>query len=406
MNAKRVLILAYFYPPKNDMGSLRPTKLAKYLPDFGWEPIVLTAQGEKKDGGLEEVPGVKVYRTKSAFSLVNPILKKSDRVGYWRYGLDNALDILKDTPYDLIFSTAGPMRINILASKIQKATGLPWVAEFRDPWTDNHYQKIKSRFLLSIEGQKEVRTMKGAELLTTVSQPWVDLISKRHGYAKKVIYIPNGFDPEDYDAQAEKTDKFTMTYTGGLYSDNEKGRRDLRPLFEAIAKLKKEAIVSKDDFEVRFIGSNRAHVETDAALFGINDLVRVYDRVPYGKSVQFQKESTALLMLSANIPQERAVYSGKIYEYLGAGRPILAMPRNSGSVVEELLENTNAGELCTSPQEAENVLRSWLTTFRQMGKLESRVAPESLIPYTWKEQTRQFASIFNDLAEAGKRGRV
>lgn len=398
MANKKVLVLAYFYPPKNDMGALRPTKMTKYLPEFGWDPIVLTAAGEKRDGGLDPVPGVPVYRTPSAFSLINPFFRQSDRVGYWKYGVKKAIEIMQERPFDLLYSTAGPMRINYLASKIKAATGVPWVAEFRDPWTDNHFDVGKSHLHFWWTDKKERRAMHNVDVITTVSGPWVELISRRHKGEKNVEFIQNGFDHEDY-LQAGKVDslkKFTVTYTGGLYS---RGRhsavQDPSLFLNAMRLLKDNGTISRDNFCLRFFGSSRDYIEEQARIRKVEDLVEVHNRVPYEESIKKQMESTVLLLLSNTLPTMKAVYTGKVYEYLGARRPILVIPRNEGSVIAALIEETGAGVLCSTVQETACVLEKWVTQFYSEGALPCPRQELDLTPYTWKDQTRCFASLFN-----------
>ena len=403
MGNKKVLILAYFYPPKNDMGALRPTKMAKYLSAFGWDPIVLTAAGEKRDSGLEAVPGVPVYRTPSVFSFINPLFRESDRLGYWKYGGEKALEIRGETPFDLIYSTAGPMRINFLASKIKDATGVPWVAEFRDPWTDNHFDVGKSRLHFWWTDMKERRAMRNVDVITTVSRPWVELIARRHKGEKNVEFIPNGFDHEDYEqiAKAAPLKKFTVTYTGGLYSRGKHAAVQDPSLFlNAMRLLKDNGTINRDNFCLRFFGSSRDYIEEQARIRKVDDLVEIHDRVPYEESIKKQMESTVLLLLSNTLPTMKAVYTGKVYEYLGARRPILVIPRNEGSVIEALIEETGAGVLCSTVQETACALEKWVTQFYSGGVLHCPKQEIDLTPYTWKDQTRCFASLFNKVFQS------
>ncbi|MCL5071058.1 MAG: glycosyltransferase [Actinobacteria bacterium] len=240
---KRVLIISFYFPPENNIGAIRLGKFAKYLPDYGWEPIIITSSKASISGSISnhtlpievnisniiELPyfsiAPHIYDSLSAkknidsdnnsFSLLNlkckgliykiiklaePIYSLAifqpliqDPIGWYFYAVKECHKIISNG-IDLIFSSYGPSTSHLIASKLQKETELPWVADFRDLWSMNPY--VKSIFPLNLfERSIEKNILKNSTLLITVSEGLGKYLSGLHH--KRVEIIPNGFDEED-----------------------------------------------------------------------------------------------------------------------------------------------------------------------------------------------------------------
>ena len=226
-----------------------------------------------------------------------------------------------------------------------------------------------------------------------MSELWANKLQAFH--SKKTIAIPNGFDEEDYTESVPLTPKFTITYTGNIYP----GKRDPMPLFEAIAELKQEGKLSLDDLEVRFFGSNVA--ETLSPLvekYSLWDFVKMYGFVSFSESIKRQKESIVLLLLSWNDPRDRGTLTGKVFEYLGAGRPILALAFKGGEI-DNLLQESGCGIVANEVDEIKDILTKWLEEFRQCREITSHYSPneEVIKSYTRREQARKLAACFDEV---------
>ncbi|MCL0078842.1 glycosyltransferase, partial [Dehalococcoidia bacterium] len=331
-NKRRVLIVSFYFPPANSIAAVRIGKFAKYLPQFGWEPIVLTVnevKGQPQTLPLE-IDEANIIRTphfalapfirhklvgdeiatsqgiskgSNSRGIVYQLIRAtrfihtrhevtfftSESWGWYPHAVRQGLEIINKSEPDIIFSTFGPRVPHFIASRLHQQTGIPWVAEFRDHWSLNPYFNPIKPFQF-MEQQLEKRVMKGSNLLISVSKPWAKELEALH--SKKTIVIPNGFDDEDYTGNVPLTPKFTITYTGNIYP----GKRDPTSLFKAIAELRQEARISSDDFEARFFGSNAAEtLSPSIEKYHLQELVKIYGLVPFKESIKKQKESTVLL---------------------------------------------------------------------------------------------------------------
>jgi len=241
----------------------------------------------------------------------------------------------------------------------------------------------------------ERTVLKGASLLIAISKPQVKLTETIH--RKKVAVVPNGFDDADYQEDVPLVSRFTITYTGNIYP----GKRDPTLLFEALSELRKEGKILPDDIQVRFFGgSSLKSLLPLTERYGLNDIVKIHGTVPFQESIRRQKESTILLLLEWNDPRAEGVYSGKIFEYLGAQRPILAIGYRAG-VIGTLLSETGAGVLVDEVDTIKQVLRSWLKEWQKQGKITSCWKPvEDVIQkYTRREQTRKLARLLGEVSQ-------
>ncbi len=431
-NKRNVLIVSYDYPPVNTIGALRIGKFVKYLPEFGWEPIVLTVNENKALSlslSIEPVDAITV-RTPyfSVLSTVtesladrNEIPNKTCRhvcrnvcrkvihrlaciisniplvraiplngIGWLPYGIRSGKQTIRSKQIDILFSSSNPPVCHIIASRLCKRTKIPWVAEFRDLWSLSHYNKLRG---LSSLCQRRIEKLiiHNSRCLVTVSEPLAKDLEELH--SKEVLTITNGYDEEDFLGEVSLISKFTITYTGKVYYS----WQDPTPLFQALSEMKRERSISVDDVEVRFYGINVD--ETISPLiqeYSLQDVVKIYGLVPYRESLMRQRESTLLLLLTWNNPVDKGIYTGKVFEYLGAGRPILAIGLN-GQVVDELLTKTGSGIVVNKVEEIKDILRNWIYEFKTNGEIKLYYSPklEVIRQYTRREQAKQLATVFN-----------
>ena len=291
----------------------------------------------------------------------------------------------------MIFSTYGPSTPHLIASRLHKQTGIPWVAEFRDLWSLRPNNKRKQPFQF-FQKQWEKHTLKDCSSLISVSELWAAELEAFH--SKKATVITNGFDEEDYSNEVSPTTKFTITYTGNIYP----GRREPAPLLEAVAELRQEGKISPDDIEVRFFGSNvKETVSPAIEKYNLFGFIRIGDFVPFQESARLQKESSALLLLSWNHSEDKGTLTGKIFEYIGARRPILALAYKGGAI-DDLLQESGCGIIANEVNEIKSILLEWLGEFRQHGRITSHYQPEEIVikSYTRREQAGKLAQVFDN----------
>lgn len=382
----KILIITAFFPPQNSIASLRPYTWAKYWARGGHRVTVLTPPKGEALSGLAlplsgfttlEVPIPGWARLRSSFGLSSGgaacnaqsgsatvkhglKLRLRQLLANWQRRTGVALSCRMPDPmdlwtapayravsgsrWDLVVSTAGPYCVHRPAYEL-KRQGLAgkWIADWRDLWSDNHiYPGLWG--LRGFEKWLERRWCAQADILTTVSEPLAETLRRNHG--DKVVVVPNGFDPEDYPSQSSEASFpndgcVRILYTGSLYP----GSQDPSPLFKAIRDVRDSHGVGPDRLKVLFCG-NRANADDLAALEGVADFVEYLGLVPRNEALRMQRDANALLFLEFDHAGARGVVTGKIFEYLRAGPPILSIGTGHDSGVEGLLERTGCGLTC------------------------------------------------------------
>jgi glycosyltransferase involved in cell wall biosynthesis len=400
---RKVLIVSYNFPPTTNSGSVRVGKLAKYLPEFGWEPIVLTVDKDRSvpqtlpveidEASIIRAPsfesGSVMWRIAAQLPITRTLVPYP--MGWYHHALKAGGQILQKHNFDAIFSSYFPPASHFVASRLQWRTGLPWIAEFRDPWSFTPYSR-KIWFSQSVEKRMERRVMSNSCLLIAVSEPEAQQLQEIHH--KKVAVIPNGFDEEDYLEEVPLTSKFTITYTGTAGP----GSRDPSLFFEVVRELQQEGRVSPDNFEIRFFGVNAGNfIPSLIGKYRLEGLVNFYGFVPFKESVRKQKESMVLLLLEWSDPSASATYTGKLFEYLGARRPILATGCKGGNI-DKLLQQSGMGVLVNEAAIIKDVLCRWLEEWHQLRKIVSYWEPDVNVikRYTRREGARKLAQLLEE----------
>lgn len=381
----KVLLLAHAFPAYNASGAVRAAKLAEHLLERGHDVRVITGRphaypetlsttfpaarvtttpwwrieapldylrkrlsgtvGREVAGtGTGTAPrlslaarGVVAYR--SLLSVPDP------QAGWIGPGTKAARQLAENWKPDLIYSTALPFSSHVIAARVARATGSPWVGEFRDLYSGNPYADIWPR-RARVDVAIERRVMASASAIVSISEPLTGYLAALHG--KPSATIMNGYDPADFirapDLSASfDAGKITLIYTGIIYP----GRRDPAVLFEALRRLGDD----RHRFDVHFYGPGLESVTTAAARAGIADVVKTYDPVPYLTSLGLQKAADALLLLLWDSPLEKGVLTGKLFEYAGAGKPVLSLGCTDGAAADLVrghalgLATTNADEV-------------------------------------------------------------
>jgi len=381
-----VLIISYYFPPSGGPGVQRVLKFAKYLYDFGWRPVILTVRDgdfpARDETLLKEVPDfIKVYRSKifEPYDIyrkltgkkpgspvdVNTIPKEGEkrkftevvsefiretffipdaRIGWYRYAVKMGKKIIKNENVNLIYSSSPPYTCSVIAKKLQRITGVPWVAGFRDPWIG--FLSTPNRWFLPKMIDRHLERSCYAEC-KALEAAWKGIIidfKKKYPEIdnSKCYHLSNGFDGSDYpDVKYEKNERFTVTYTGSMY-----GKRNPESFIKAVEELVLEKKVDKDKICLRFVGrfGNEVLQMFDSQILkGSFDIIGY---LPHAESIKLLLQSEALLMIVDNFKGNEEIVPGKVYEYLGAMRPIITIA--PPGAVSELIEETGAGMVSSS----------------------------------------------------------
>ena len=421
---KKVLIIAYEFPPNPGVGGFRIQGLAKFLPEFGWEPTILTITSAEKPNtqfrviqtpyfdvigswkkrfGLETEEGVKkqfgITTHKNKKSLIDFILIFLQEIiaypdaqkGWYKYAVKAGGEFLQEEDIDAMISTSSPVTSHIIAKELKIKHKIPWVADFRDPWSQNHnypYGHIRKFF----DRRLELKTLLPADALVTVSPPWAKNLSVLHR-GKTTYTITNGFDPAEMNTKSfGLTSKFTITYTGRIYT----GKQDSSKLFAALRDLISDGTMDQNDVEVRFYGHEVDWLASEIEEYGLSAIAKHYGIVPREISFEKQRESQLLLHLTWE-GGEKAGYSLKLFEYLAAQRPILAIGLGN-DMTRELLDETKSGIYAPTVGDIKRILRELYSEYKSKGEISYNGDRKKIDKYSYREIARRFVKILDSIS--------
>lgn len=424
---KKVLIIGNFWPYTE--GSKRIISLAKFLPKFGWEPIILTPPLDKTpDQNFRFIKtdylGILSYWTK-LFGLkknvdlsnqlqkkvknVNPKIKKILRYAYiklheiiaypdesknWKnFALKEAEKLIKKEKIDAIISNISPITSHIIACKLKKKYQIPWIADLTDLWSENAaypYGLIRKWF----DKKLEIKTLKFSDCITTASPPYVEKIKKLH--KNKLVYsIYLGFDLDILNSPAPPlTKNFTITYTGIFYPN----KRDPLKFIVALSELISEHKIDTKNIEVRFYSPENEKIKQDIKKYNLHKIIKLKDLVPFSECLKRQRESQILLQLNWEDKNDKGVFSGKLFDYLAATRPIIAAGgHGSDEVVKNILQKTKAGTYCPTIKDIKNFLLENYLEYKNNKKIVYKGNLTEVKKYSNQKLIKNFVNILNDI---------
>ena len=284
------------------------------------------------------------------------------------------------------------MTCHLISQALKRKHEVLWVADLRDLWTQNHYyayNNVRKWF----ERRLEIKTLNEADALVTVSEPLAKDLGSLH-HETPVFAIPNGFDADEV-RTAPLTKEFTITYTGQLYQ----GKRDPELLLKALHEMIVEGEIEPNTLKVRFFGPPQYWLDQAIKKYHLEGIVEQLGMVNREIALVKQRESQILLLLNWNDPRERGVYTGKVFEYLAARRPILAIGGPTGAV-SELLEETGAGVHVKDVVELKESLRNCYKEYQATGQVCYHGKEERVTRYSHREMARKFAAIMSKIVKA------
>ena len=402
-------MVAYYFPPLGGIGSLRAMKLATYLPESGWDVTVLaprrgtyyrdptlTFPEEKvvRTGSIElsragktvlapRTSDTEAARVGSLRRLVRDAARKwlyrpDPQIGWYPFAVRAGRRALREGRFDAVFSSSFPVTAHLVGRRLHRDSGLPWVAEFRDPWTDviADGEPRKAR-----EAARERSIVVEATRVVTVSEAWAALF--RGKGAREVGVVTNGYDAADL-APGRPPDGIVVTYLGSFYSD----RQDLSAVWPALRRIWDTSPSRR--FRLRFVGDLDRGLRREIAAHGLEEALEVTGFLPYREALARTADSS--ILLGAGARDERPILKGlipaKLFEYLGTGLPILYVG-DPGSDAALLLAR-QPGCFVVAPGDAasiERALRQALDTPRLARDLEA---------YTRRALAARLAVILDD----------
>lgn len=433
---RRVLIVTYYWPPSGGPGVQRVLKFSRYLEDFGWAPTVLTVRNgayPDLDPTLaSEIPdSVSVRRTSSwdPYSLYARWLGKEQddavsvgfldgdeeclrkrlarwiranvflpdaRVGWVPFGIREHRRMNGSADVDAVFSSGPPHSTHLIARSLRRRMDVPWIADFRDPWTDaTYYDRLPVTPLASkLDESLEKTVLRDADLVTTVSPSWQNLLDRKS--ASPVELIRNGFDPVDLrNTEPYITDGFVITHVG-----NFSPARNPNGLWEVLADLRWRL----PELRLRIVGNVDRSVLASLKKRRLWPLVERVPYVPHREAIKYMMGGTVLLLTlnQSDGPEFAGHIPAKLYEYLATGRPVLGIGGTQTDTARLLCDTgggamVDYGDTCAIRKAVLHHYRTW-----KEGRPHQGASSASLESLTRQHQTGKLADLL-DVAGTTKR---
>ena len=428
-----MLIVTYFFPPLNAIASLRPYAWAKYWSRAGHEVTVLTARKVPRDGLLDleidssvtsavkviEIPpfplpgprssatrgmGIDDEGASSTRHQVKTFVKRVLRGAgidpssrhWWALGaLQATRSLSREQNFDVVVSSYGPPASHIIAGLIKRRLPVFWVADYRDLWFGSSLLTGKWPFS-RVEKKIEDTLVRKADLITTVSDPWRDMLRARFG--EGVITIENGFDLEDLQGLSKESlfprdGKIRVVYTGTFYPE----RQNPEPLFCALARLRDQGVPIDQRLEVLFYGVKRSALESLVTRYRLQGIVTARTYTDRKTVLRAQRDADLLLFLDWIDPSFRGMLTGKLYEYLYAGTPVLCIGQSSDTDAARFIDEARIG---LSVGMSESLISTTLSELLLGKPLPYSPSPEALARFTRERLSRMMLDeIVNRLAQ-------
>ena len=418
----KVLIITYYWPPAGGSGVQRWLKFVKYLQGFNIQPIVYTISNPRyptiDDSLLNEIP-------ENIEVLKHPIWEPTDLL-FWKRefqqegGISNASknsflsfirgnffipdpklfwikpsvkylqSYLNKNDVDVIISTGPPHSMHLIAEKLHQKNDVKWLADFRDPWSDIYYNKDfkELSFVKNRNKKLEKSVLKKADCVLTVSNALKKEFSK---YANRVEVVTNGFDDDFLEPSKVLLDeKFTISYIGLLPKQS-----NPENLFRVLQVLCSQHKDFEKDLQLNFIGDISDVVKTAVCKNKLKENTRFIDYVDHTKAIEYQQKAQVLLLLIPNVKKCKGILTGKLFEYLSAKRPILAIGPEDGDLAD-VIEDTNAGVIVDFDND-DKLSSEILKLYHQYKKGNLEVNSKNTNKYHRKELTKKVAFIINSL---------
>lgn len=434
---KKVLILTYYWPPSGGAGVQRWLKFVKYLQDFNWEPIVYTAEnGEipEIDTSLEkDVPkNITILKTPiwepySAYkaligqkknekinaAFLNESKKKSplnnfaiwvrgnffipDARKFWiKPSITYLTDYISKHNIDAIISSGPPHSMHLIAKGLKKKfPQIKWVADFRDPWTNiDFYAELKLTAWADAKHKRlENEVLNECDAVISIGNGMdteFQAINNNKSQANKFHVITNGFDDDDLlKTQVEKDKKFSIAHIGTLVKS-----RNPEGLWTVLKELTSENNKFNDALEIKLVGKLDIAVKDSIEKHGLWQFVRKIDYLPHNEVIAEQQRSRVNLLLVNQTQNAKGILTGKFFEYLSAGAPILAIGPVDGDLAH-ILNETKAGFISDFNDQI-TLKKNVLSLFenQQINRNE-----EAIKKYLRKNLTKKLSEILNELTK-------
>jgi glycosyltransferase involved in cell wall biosynthesis len=427
---RKVLIITYYWPPSGGAGVQRMLKFVKYLRQFDIEPIVITVDENKASyqltdkSLLNDIPrDTRIIKTNTfePFEFYKLIGNKKEiphsgfanetnpsfvqkmmrfirgnffipdaRKGWNKYAYKAALNILKTEKIDAIITSSPPHSSQLVGLKLKRKFGIPWIADMRDPWTDIYFYKqmLHTPIASRIDAKMEREVLEETDALIVVSQDIKRIFSNKSNKldSNKIVVIPNGYDEADFSENVDtNASEFSITYTGTF--------ADIYQIDAFLAAFRKIIDNHTDlNISLKFIGKVSGSLLQKTELLELQNHVSFGKYIPHKESVEALQKSTILLLVIPRMEKNEGILTGKLFEYLGSGKPIICIGPIHGDAASIITE-CNAGQ--TFDYEDEIGMYNYLDNLIILWKTEKLIlnTNKNISGYSRKNLTKKLVEI-------------
>jgi hypothetical protein len=421
----KVLIIAYYWPPAGGPGVQRWVKFVKYLPNFGITPILFVPENANypildetiadevsKNITVIKHPIKEPYKWASFFSkkktkqlssgiisVKNPsFLEKilmfirgnffipDARVGWVKTAVPYLENYLKNNPVDLIITTGPPHSLHLIGKQLKDLLAVNWIADFRDPWTTIHYHKLLklTKFAKKKHLLLEQEVLEKADAIITTSVSTQKEFSLKTN--KPIYVVTNGYDDTLEHTNRVLDTTFSLAHIGTLLSE-----RNPEVLWKVLSELSKEDPEFTKDLCIKLVGKTSPDIIAQIHTYNLEPYLKIIDYVPHQKAISLQNSSQILLLIESDRPETKAIIPGKLFEYLQAKRPILALLPKDSDVIS-ILQETQAGETFTFKEE-EKLKKYIKEKYKQFKNNTLYINPKNIEKYSRKARTEKLSEI-------------
>ncbi|GAB5415994.1 MAG: glycosyltransferase family 4 protein [Crocinitomicaceae bacterium] len=431
---KKVLIISYYWPPAGGPGVQRILKFSKFLPENGWMPIVIAPKNGTypaiDESMLNDIPKeCLVIRTKTLepFAIYNMLkgskgevpvgttgLQNKSRIQklsnyvranyfipdarkFWKgYVINAAKKVLKEHKIEAIITTGPPHSTHLAGLTLKEKYQIPWIADFRDPWTNIFYNNFLPR--------TEKTENKDLKLENSVVQGCSHLVVATPGLErefsdrkKEITTILNGFDQEDISAASNsKTDKFTLAYVGNLLPS-----QSVNALWEAIEELVTENVFTAENFLLKITGKADNNILERLKNGAAKEILEVEGYLPHKEATRRMQEASLLLFIIPKDKNNKLILTGKLFEYLATRKPILGIGPVEGDA-DTILQNSGRDPIIEFNEKQQ--IKTQLLRYFEIWKSNDQTAfqyaaNDALLQFSRQHQAKQLADVLATITE-------